>query len=152
MLMRIPSAGFNLVELMIAIAILGLVASIAVPVYNDYRNEAAIAQAVHEIRQIEIQLKDFALDGNLPTTLAEVGLEMIDPWGQPYRYLAIAVTPPPTKGAMRKDKNLVPINTDFDLYSLGEDGQTAMPLTAKASHDDVVRAANGAFVGLGEDY
>jgi general secretion pathway protein G len=55
-------------------------------------------------------------------------------------------------GQMRKDKNMVPINTDFDLYSMGKDGESVLPLTAKKSQDDIVRASNGAFVGLGSDY
>jgi general secretion pathway protein G len=48
----------------------------------------------------------------------------------------------------RKDRFLVPINTDFDLYSMGKDGKSVAALTAAASRDDVVRAANGAFIGL----
>jgi general secretion pathway protein G len=48
----------------------------------------------------------------------------------------------------RKDRFLVPINTDFDLYSMGKDGKSVPSLTAAASRDDVVRAANGAFIGL----
>lgn len=55
-------------------------------------------------------------------------------------------------GQARKDRNLVPINSDFDLYSVGRDGQTAPALTAKVSQDDIVRANNGGFVGLASDY
>jgi general secretion pathway protein G len=46
----------------------------------------------------------------------------------------------------------VPINSDFDLYSVGRDGQSAPALTAKVSQDDIVRANNGGFVGLASDY
>ena len=46
----------------------------------------------------------------------------------------------------------MPINTDFDLYSVGADGRTAAPLTARFSHDDVVRANNGSFIGLAVNY
>ena len=53
---------------------------------------------------------------------------------------------------MRKDKNLVPLNTDFDLYSKGPDGASQKPLNAEASRDDIVRANNGAYVGKAEDY
>ena len=53
---------------------------------------------------------------------------------------------------MRKDKNLVPVNTDYDLYSMGEDGRSVGPFTAKASRDDIVRANDGGFVGLAADY
>ena len=44
------------------------------------------------------------------------------------------------------------MNSDFDLYSVGNDGDSESPLSAKASRDDIVRANNGAFIGLGEDY
>jgi general secretion pathway protein G len=51
-------------------------------------------------------------------------------------------------GQPRKDRFLVPINTDFDLYSVGRDGESVPSLNAVKSRDDVVRAANGAFIGL----
>ena len=55
-------------------------------------------------------------------------------------------------GKMRKDKNLVPINSDYDLYSMGPDGISVSPLTAKASQDDIVRGRNGKFIGVATDY
>jgi general secretion pathway protein G len=56
------------------------------------------------------------------------------------------------KAKMRKDHNLVPVNTDFDLYSMGKDGESRAPFTAKVSHDDIVRANNGQFIGLVSNY
>jgi general secretion pathway protein G len=53
---------------------------------------------------------------------------------------------------MRKDRFLVPINTFFDLYSMGKDGQSVSPLTAQASRDDVIWANDGAFIGRASDY
>jgi general secretion pathway protein G len=35
---------------------------------------------------------------------------------------------------------------------MGKDGASVSPLTARASRDDIVRANNGAFVGLASDY
>jgi general secretion pathway protein G len=52
----------------------------------------------------------------------------------------------------RKDRFLVPINSDYDLYSMGPDGASAPPLTAKASHDDIIRASDGAYVGVAENF
>ncbi len=56
------------------------------------------------------------------------------------------------KGSLRKDKFLVPVNTDFDLYSKGRDGKSVAPFTAGASRDDVVRANNGGYFGLVQYY
>lgn len=52
----------------------------------------------------------------------------------------------------RKDRFLVPINSDYDLYSMGKDGESVAPLTAAKSRDDIVRAANGTYVGLAENF
>ena len=59
---------------------------------------------------------------------------------------------PGVLGQMRRDHFLVPVNTDFDLYSLGKDGRSQSPFTAAASQDDIVRANNGLYVGLVSEY
>ena len=53
---------------------------------------------------------------------------------------------------MRKDKFLVPINSDFDLYSMGKDGESVPPLTSKKRRDDIIRANDGQYIGLAEGY
>ena len=75
----------------------------------------------------------------------------MDPWGNQYQYLNIRAAGP-GKGPFRKDGKLNPLNSDFDLFSVGKDGDSVGSLAAKKSRDDVVRAKNGAFVGLAEDY
>ncbi len=73
-----------------------------------------------------------------------------DPWGRPYVFLNI-IDDQPNKDAARKDGILNPLNTVYDPYSQGEDGDSKGPLNAKASRDDIVRANNGSHIGLGED-
>ena len=86
-----------------------------------------------------------------PDTLAQVGYDsLLDPWGNPYQYLNFADTK--GKGKMRKDRFLVPINTYFDLYSMGKDRQSVSPLTAKASQDDIIWANDGAFIGPASEF
>lgn len=41
--------GFTLIELMIVIAIIGILASIAIPAYQDYTNEASVGSCLQEI-------------------------------------------------------------------------------------------------------
>ena len=144
--------AFTLFELLIVVAIIGVVAAVAWPSYQHYLNQARIAQAKAEIRIIESKLERYYAEQlRYPETLAHVGLgDMRDPWGNPYRYLRI--TPTTTPGKLRKDRNLVPINSDYDLYSMGKNGVSVSPLTAAPSRDDVIRASNGRFVGLASDY
>jgi len=146
--------GFGLIELMITLVIAALLVSIAVPAYDGFVDRAKVARAVGDVGTISIEIGKFQLRNNnaLPETLDELGVDVpLDPWGTPYTYLNI-VTAGPGNGAFRKDKNLNPLNTDFDLYSSGEDKESKGPLSAETSRDDIVRANNGAFIGLGEDY
>lgn len=52
----------------------------------------------------------------------------------------------------RRDRYLFPLNTDFDLFSLGPDASTAVSLGDKLGHDDVIRASNGAYFGVASEY
>jgi len=78
-----------------------------------------------------------------------------DAWGNPYRYLKIAGQDLKGKGKgdkARKDHFMVPVNTDYDLYSMGPDGVSKPPFTAQASRDDIVRANDGRYVGPASEY
>jgi general secretion pathway protein G len=145
------TSGYTLLELTLVIALAGLLAGVAVPAYRGVVERARVNRAIADIGEITLQLYRWETNvGAFPPTLAAAGLDnRLDPWGQPYFYLELSTANP---GDARKDKNLVPINTDFDLYSAGKDGQTAKPLTAQKSRDDVVRANNGAFIGLAQNY
>ena len=144
--------GFTLLEILIALAIVAILASIAVPSYQAYVEKARIAQAMADINDIEQSIERFYVGNNrLPADLTELGKAGLrDPWGSPYQYLNIATAM--GLGMVRKDRSLVPINSDYDLYSMGADGQSVSPLTAEVSRDDIVRANNGGFVGLASDY
>lgn len=146
--------AFTLIELMAVIAILGALAAIALPAYQSYVERGRRAVAMSDLQSIMMAIDRFYIRTNAyPATLAELGLGgMLDPWGKAYQYLRISGTPQPNRGQLRKDKNLVPLNSDYDLYSSGPDGQSQMPLTASVSRDDMVRAGNGSFVGLATDH
>lgn len=147
-------SAFTLVEMMIAIVIVGAMAAIAIPSYQGYVERAKRARAIADIAEISISLERYhTVNFSYPPNLAVLaGDQPIDPWGNPYRYLAIDIVPPPKLGAMRKDKNMVPLNNDFDLYSMGPDGLSHPPLTAAHSRDDIVRAGNGGFIGPASEH
>ena len=146
-------SAFTLIEILIALAILGVLAAIAVASYNGYIERARIYQAKEDILGMSTLISHYYDDHRAyPATLADIGMaDRIDPWKNPYQYLDVSDIKA-TKGQARKDKKLVPINSGYDLYSMGKDGISAAPLTAKASQDDVIRANDGRFLGLGSEY
>ena len=52
----------------------------------------------------------------------------------------------------RRDKNANPVNSDYDLYSMGRDGKSTAQFMAKHARDDIVRANDGRYIGLAEDH
>ena len=143
--------GFTLVELMIAMLILGTLAAIAIPAYGSFVEKANIAKAIADIRNLEEAISaEIALTGTLPDALTDLPITLfLDPWGNTYQYANYALIAP---GLRRKDQFLVPVNSDYDLYSMGRDGASQPPFTANVSKDDIVRANDGRYLGLAENY
>ncbi len=141
----------TLIELMLAVAIGAVIAAIAVPMFSQQINRMNIRVAIAEISGISAEIEQFQMNNErMPVDIDELNTANgVDPWSNDYVYNNLTGANP---GGSRKDRNLVPLNTDFDLYSQGKDGVSKLPLTAKASRDDILRANNGAFIGLAEDY
>lgn len=169
------SGGFTLIEISVVMAIIGVLSSITGVQYLQMLHRARVARAIVELRGIAAELDLMGDDDSVfPTSLADVGISRLDPWGQPYQYLLIDGQLPPGMTAVdralphvaapgggggkpaialaRKDRFLVPINSDYDLYSVGPDGETHATLNNPVSRDDIIRAADGAFYGLAEKF
>ena len=159
--LKVHHTGFTLIEVMIVIAIMGILTSIGVPNYIKYREKARIEVAITEMRFLEKEIMSFrAKFGELPDDLDEISIgRVLDPWGKPYEYLKTQGVcdkkdkdDKEKKDEIRKDHSQHPLNCDFDLYSVGKDGRSNAPLTSKICQDDIVRANNGGFVGLVSNY
>ena len=145
-------AGFTLVEMAVAVGMIAVLAAIAFPMYTGWQDKIKTKQAQDDIIAMSSVLDVYLLDnGKLPDSLAEIGRGgKTDPWGNAYQFLNLQTVK--GNGKARKDHSLVPLNSDYDLYSKGPDGASATPLTAKASRDDILRANNGRFVGPASQY
>lgn len=207
------SKGFTLVELLVSMAIFGLLSALVIPRFMGYVEKARVARAVAEIKDFETEIFAYYISNEkYPNSLTDLGrsfINILDPWGNPYQYLLIDGTKVPGSGKSvsnsgfsgfaiaasgggdgaswgswffgvayaapgggggssgggggssggggggsqpRKDRFLVPINSDYDLYSVGPDGESAAPLTAAKSRDDIIRASDGAYVGVAVNF
>ncbi len=144
--------AFTLLELLIVMAIMITLAAMGIPAFADALDVAYVARAMGDIRTLQTEITRYEVQlGKLPDTLQEVGVtDKLDPWGNPYQYLNFDNVS--GQGQKKKDKFLVPLNSTYDLYSMGKDGNTSTALTANASQDDIVRANDGAYVGLASQY
>jgi len=145
-------SGFTLIELITVVAIVGVLSAIAIPFYGEYIEKARIVRAVSDIINISKLITAYNIVNNrYPESLNEAGCGAYkDPWGNPYQYLNIQTMG--KKGKPRKDRFIHPINSDYDLYSMGKDGASQPPLTAHASKDDIIRANDGAYIGLASEF
>ena len=139
-------------EACIACVVLMTIAALAIPSMVAAMDAARVARAVGDIEAIQDAISLYeTINGQLPTDLSQVGYgSTLDPWGTPYQYLNHATGS--GNGQVRKDRFLVPLNDDYDLYSEGKDLASVGPITAKPSQDDIIRASSGGFVGLAADF
>jgi general secretion pathway protein G len=138
--------GFTILELMAVIALLGILATFAIPAFNGYTERARTSQAIGAIGAISVEVHSWRVNNNgaFPATLAAAGITLDpDPWGNAYVY---------SNAPARVDGGGNVLNADFDLFSRGPDGGTAASITSAASLDDIIVARDGAFVGIAEDY
>ena len=156
--MSLNVRGFTLIELLITLTVLCVILGMAIPIFSRALTDARNTRAIGDIKTLEKEIILFELRYTaLPLTLAEIGRgNLVDPWGRPYQYVSFATLAKNGQGEVqngtRKDKKLHPLNSDYDLYSMGEDGDSKLPLTAEASRDDIIRAGDGSFVGLAENF
>lgn len=74
--MHKQQSGFTLIELMIVVAIVGILASVAIPAYSDYTVRAKVTEAVAAVAPVKASVADFYYANNaLPLDSAEAGLD-----------------------------------------------------------------------------
>lgn len=143
--------GFSLIELMIVVAIIGALALIMVPYLRTFITKSKSTRCIAEIRGLQFEISSYLIDrSSFPASLADIKRDTLkDPFGNPYQYKYIAGDP---LGLGRLTSFALPLNDDYDLYSLGPDGASAQGLDDPTSQDDIVRAVGGGYIGLGKEF
>ncbi len=242
--------AMTLIELLIIMAIIGVLTTMANSWYHGYIESARINNAIAQIAALSLVIDDYIIEnGKPPSSLSEIrNATLIDPWGRAYEYLKINLQNPGNYSFNRRDSsasstasggrsnifantsvtasyasrqqgyddddndeqdnddrddddrneqdddgpenndyddqndngsnsddndsnddyyndddssasltkarknNGVLLNTDYDLYSKGKDGDSEAALAVTVSQDDVLRANNGGFIGVVADF
>jgi type IV pilus assembly protein PilA len=72
-MIKSQSRGFTLIELMIVVAIIGILAAIAIPSYQNYISRSQITRTVGEISAFKSPIEEMLVRGANPATGAELG-------------------------------------------------------------------------------
>jgi type IV pilus assembly protein PilA len=73
--MRMIQKGFTLIELMIVVAIIGILAAIAIPAYQDYTIRAQVSEGLNLAAGAKAAVSEYFMDrGVMPTNNTDAGI------------------------------------------------------------------------------
>lgn len=153
----------TLLELLLIITIITLLLAILIPAVYQAKRTTQYKVAEFDIRQIIRAIRGFELDHDdrQPERAwsddendEDEDKELFsppprDPWSHRYVYNPFQVTPPEARRTLEARQYL---NTKYDLFSLGIDGESAPSIILPVSYDDVIMADDGGYVGKAKDY
>ena len=122
--MKTLERGFTLIELMIVVAIIGILAAVAIPAYSDYTARAQVSEAMSLVSGLKTPLIEWITDkGTVPSSVVSVGGTSTGKFVQSIVFSGTAVAPKILATMKTSNVNTKITGSVFAMTS-GDNGKT----------------------------
>jgi type IV pilus assembly protein PilA len=122
--MRKLQQGFTLIELMIVVAIVGILAAIAIPAYQDYTVRAKVTEGLSLANSAKILVEDTFTSGGTPAMAT-----ILTGWTTPSTSIVTSVNPVNTTGVINITYNTAAGPMSGQVISLVPSLSAGNPIT-----------------------